>query len=184
MLSVRFRGLAHILLSVGLLLSVMQCVFAEKQAVEATVDPDVGKTVVEIIEARGHAVETHKATSDGYILTMYRLPKTYAESQSGSAAASNKPAVQLQHRLLGSSFTFVSNFRNQSLAYVLADAGYDGWLGNNRGTTWSNEHTTLTTDDDAYWAFSWEDMGLYDLPAMINYVLDTTGRSTMSYGGH
>ncbi|ETM45057.1 hypothetical protein L914_09785 [Phytophthora nicotianae] len=160
-------------------------VFAEDQVVEATVDPDVGKTVVEIIETRGYEVETHKVTtSDGYILTMYRLPKTYDESQSGSDAAANKPAVQMQHGLLDSSFTFVSNFRNQSLAYVLTDAGYDVSLGNNRGTTWSSEHTTLTTDDDVYWAFSWEDMGLYDLPAMVNYVLNTTGRSTLSYIGH
>ncbi|KAE9260686.1 hypothetical protein PF008_g33040, partial [Phytophthora fragariae] len=84
---------------------------------EATVDPDVGKTVVEIVQARGYAIETHQVTtSDRYVLTMYRLPKTYSETQSGSAAAANKPAVHLQHGLLDSSFTFVSNFRNQSLA--------------------------------------------------------------------
>ncbi|RLN48846.1 hypothetical protein BBJ28_00003123 [Nothophytophthora sp. Chile5] len=185
MLSTRSQVLAKMLLSLVLLLGVLSSVYAEDEVAEATVDVDVGKTVVEIIEARGYEVETHKVTtSDGYILTMYRLPKTYAESQSGATAASNKPAIQLQHGLLDSSFTFVSNFRNQSLAYVLADAGYDVWLGNNRGTTWSNEHETLTTDDDAYWSFSWEQMGLYDLPATINYVLDTTGRSTMSYVGH
>jgi pimeloyl-ACP methyl ester carboxylesterase len=158
---------------------------AEANAEEATVDPDVGKTVVEIIAARGYAVETHSVTtSDRYVLTMYRIPKTYAESQSGSTAASNKPAVILQHGLLDSSFTYVSNFRNQSLAYILADAGYDVWLGNNRGTTWSNKHLDYTTDDDEYWQFTWEDMGLYDIPAEINHVLDTTGRPTLSYVGH
>ncbi|EGZ17162.1 hypothetical protein PHYSODRAFT_331176 [Phytophthora sojae] len=185
MLTLRFRDLVHLLLGLGLLFIVLPSVIADEQVSEATVDPYVGKTVVEIIEARGYEVETHKVTtSDGYLLTMYRIPKTYAESQSGSDAAANKPAVHLQHGLLDSSFTFVSNFRNQSLAYVLADAGFDVWLGNNRGTTWSNEHTMLTTDDDAYWEFSWQEMGLYDLPAMINYVLDTTGRSTLSYIGH
>ncbi|EGZ17276.1 hypothetical protein PHYSODRAFT_331273 [Phytophthora sojae] len=120
----------------------------------APADPDTDKTVVEIVQARSYAIETHKVTtSDRYVLTMYRLPKTYAESQSGSAAAPNKPAVHLQHGLLDSSFTFISNFRNKSLAYVLADAGFD-------------------------------DMGLYDLPAFVNHILATTGRSTVSYVGH
>ncbi|KAE9006116.1 hypothetical protein PR001_g15281 [Phytophthora rubi] len=152
---------------------------------EATVDPDVGKTVVEIVQARGYAIETHQVTtSDRYVLTMYRLPKTYSETQSGSAAAANKPAVHLQHGLLDSSFTFVSNFRNQSLAYVLADAGFDVWLGNNRGTTWSRSHLDYSTDDAEFWDFTWEDMGLYDLPAFVNHILDITGRSTVSYVGH
>ncbi|EGZ17289.1 hypothetical protein PHYSODRAFT_502128 [Phytophthora sojae] len=158
---------------------------AETEVQEATVDPDVGKSVVEIVQARGYAIETHKVTtSDRYVLTMYRLPKTYAESQSGSAADPNKPAVHLQHGLLDSSFTFVSNFRNQSLAYVLADAGFDVWLGNNRGTTWSRSHLDYTTDDDEFWDFTWEDMGLYDLPAFVKHMLVTTGRSTVSYVGH
>ncbi|RLN60917.1 hypothetical protein BBJ29_008675 [Phytophthora kernoviae] len=155
------------------------------EVTEAAVDPDVGKTVVEIVKARGYAIETHQVTtSDRYVLTLYRLPKTYAESQSGAVAAANKPAVHLQHGLLDSSFTFVANFRNQSLAYVLADAGYDVWLGNNRGTTWSREHLDYTTDDDAFWDFTWEDMGIYDLPAFVNHILSTTGRSTVSYVGH
>ncbi|KAE8963706.1 hypothetical protein PF011_g28936, partial [Phytophthora fragariae] len=84
---------------------------------------------------------------------------------------------------LDSSFTFVSNFRNQSLAYVLADAGFDVWLGNNRGTTWSRSHLDYSTDDE-FWDFTWEDMGLYDLPAFANHILDITGRSTVSYVGH
>ncbi|EGZ17265.1 hypothetical protein PHYSODRAFT_253042 [Phytophthora sojae] len=130
----------------------------------APADPDTDKTVVEIVQARSYAIETHKVTtSDRYVLTMYRLPKTYAESQSGSAAAPNKPAVHLQHGLLDSSFTFISNFRNKSLAYVLADAGFDVWL---------------------VLGFHLEDMGLYDLPAFVNHILATTGRSTVSYVGH
>ncbi|RLN14227.1 hypothetical protein BBI17_009827, partial [Phytophthora kernoviae] len=116
---------------------------------------------------------------------MYRLPKTYAESQAGVESAINKPAVLLQHGLLDSSYTFVCNFRNQSLAYILADAGYDVWLGNNRGTTWSREHLDYSADKGKeFWDFSWEDMGKYDLPAEIEYVLNTTGRSTLSYVGH
>ncbi|ETP49729.1 hypothetical protein F442_04805 [Phytophthora nicotianae P10297] len=188
----RLQFLGALMLNLVLLLSVFTRALEEvhevalvEEAEQAVVDPDVGKSVVEIVQARGYAIETHQVTtSDRYVLTMYRLPKTYAESQSGAAAAANKPAVHLQHGLLDSSFTFVSNFRNQSLAYVLADAGFDVWLGNNRGTTWSRSHLDYTTDDDEFWDFTWEDMGLYDLPAFVNHILDTTGRSTVSYVGH
>lgn len=50
--------------------------------------------------------------------------------------------------------------------------------------TWSRTHLDFTTDDDEFWDFTWEDRGLYDLPAFVNHILDTTGRSTMSYVGH
>ncbi|GMF14386.1 unnamed protein product [Phytophthora lilii] len=194
MLRCRHQALGMLIMVVMLLGALIPPIGAESEGhevalvgetEEAAVDPDVGKTVVEIVQARGYAIETHQVTtSDRYVLTMYRLPKTYAESQSGATAAANKPAVHLQHGLLDSSFTFVSNFRNQSLAYVLADAGFDVWLGNNRGTTWSRTHLDYTTDDDEFWDFTWEDMGLYDLPAFVNHILDTTGRSTVSYVGH
>ncbi|KAG2788339.1 hypothetical protein JG687_00009407 [Phytophthora cactorum] len=185
----RLQVIGALFLNLVLLLSVLTSALEEVHEAalveEAAVDPDVGKTVVEIVQARGYAIETHQVTTaDRYVLTMYRLPKTYAESRSGATAAANKPAVHLQHGLLDSSFTFVSNFRNQSLAYVLADAGFDVWLGNNRGTTWSRSHLDYTTDDDKFWDFTWEDMGLYDLPAFLNHILDTTGRSTVSYVGH
>ncbi|KAG2513532.1 hypothetical protein BBO99_00008691 [Phytophthora kernoviae] len=152
---------------------------------EVDVDPDVGLDVTEIVEARGYTVETHKVTTaDRYVLTMHRLPETYDESQSNSDPAANKPVVLLQHGLVDSSFTFVCNFRNQSLAFMLADAGYDVWLANNRGNTWSREHLDYTDDDDEFWDFSWEDMGKYDLPAEIEYVLNTTEQLTLSFVGH
>ncbi|CEG44604.1 lipase, putative [Plasmopara halstedii] len=147
-------------------------------------DPDYGLNVMELITKRGYAVEEHKfSTADNYILTMYRLPKTHKETQENIPAASKKSAVYLVHGLLDSSFTFECNFRNQSLAFILADAGYDVWLDNN-GTTWSNEHTTYAIDSDEYWNFSWQEMALYDMPAMIQFVLNTTGQSTLSYVGH
>jgi lysosomal acid lipase/cholesteryl ester hydrolase len=42
---------------------------------------------------------------------------------------------------------------NDQTAYLLADAGYDVWLGNARGNTYSKRHVTLTTDDAEFWQF-------------------------------
>ncbi|ETI45986.1 Gastric triacylglycerol lipase [Phytophthora nicotianae] len=168
-----------------ILLATTSVVHSLDQVQEIELDPDVGKSTVALIEARGYVTETHNVTTaDGYILTMHRLPKSYGESQAGEDAAKGKPAVLIQHGLLDSSFSWVCNFRNQSLAFVLADAGYDVWLGNNRGNTYSTGHVKYTTADDAFWDFSWEDMGRFDLPAMLNYARETSGQKTVAYVGH
>ncbi|GAB9465923.1 Lipase [Globisporangium polare] len=164
--------------------SALNAVQEEDEGTSA-IDADAGLTVKQLVQKRGYAVEEHNVTTaDRYVLTMYRLPKSFDETQKNASAAPNKPAVYLIHGLLDSSYTFVLNYRTQSLAYILADAGYDVWLGNNRGTTWSRGHLDYTTKDDAFWDFTFEDMGKYDLPAMINYVLNTSKRPTLSYIGH
>jgi len=56
-------------------------------------------------------------------------------------------------------------------AFVLSRAGYDVWLGNNRGTRYCQEHVYYKNTDREFWQFSWEEMGVYDTPAFINYIL-------------
>lgn len=70
------------------------------------------------------------------------------------------------------------------LGYQLADAGYDVWLGNARGNTYSRNHTSLSPLFAKFWYFSWQEIGLYDLPAMIDYILYTTGQQQILYIGH
>ncbi|QDZ26026.1 lipase [Chloropicon primus] len=96
----------------------------------------------------------------------------------------DKKVVILQHGLLGSSFGWVVNLPHQSLAYLLADAGYDVWLPNSRGNTFSRNNTHYDPDSTEFWDYSWDDQAKYDLPAVYKYVLGVTGSEDLAYVGH
>ena len=58
-------------------------------------------------------------------------------------------------------------------------------MGNNRGNYYSHEHVKYTTKQKEFWEFDFEEMGIYDQPAQIDFVLKTTGLKKLSaYIGH
>jgi predicted alpha/beta hydrolase len=73
-----------------------------------------------------------------------------------------------------------------STAFAIAAKGYDVWLGNNRGNIYSYDHTYLDPhkNSDQFFDFSFYEMGKYDLPAQVDYVLKVTGQEKLSYIGH
>ena len=67
----------------------------------------------------------------------------------------------------------------------LADIGYDVWMGNSRGTEFSQGHQTLSaTRHEKYWDFTYDDMGTYDIPAMFNEIKTQTGEDKIFYIGY
>ncbi|XP_046748745.1 lipase 3-like [Diprion similis] len=141
----------------------------------------VDATVHGLISHHGYAVERHYVrTEDGYILQMHRIPAIRTTPRSTS-----RGVVFLMHGLCGSSAAYVLLGPGKALAYVLADDGHDVWMGNARGNTYSKNHTTITDfNSKIFWNFEWHEIGIYDLPAMIDYVLENTGRDKVSFVGH
>lgn len=139
-------------------------------------DPNTELDSLKLIKKAGYPAEAHIVlTEDGYLLEMHRIP--------GKPGA---PTVYLQHGLIGTSADWIINAaqgKENSLVFLLADAGYDVWLGNIRGNTYSRGHVSLSTNDIAYWNFSWHELGVYDLPAMINYIVNMTGSPLKAYIG-
>ncbi|KYQ89483.1 carboxylic ester hydrolase [Tieghemostelium lacteum] len=140
----------------------------------------------QIIKDFGYPCEIHSVmTKDGYKLTLFRIPDShYYKLRKSVSDVPKKQPILLQHGLLGSSITWVINNKDQSLAYILADHGYDVWLMNSRGNCYSCEHDTLNSESKEYWDFTFEDMAKYDLPAAVDYIINVTGFPTVSYVGY
>ncbi|XP_028035446.1 lipase 3-like [Bombyx mandarina] len=119
----------------------------------------------QLIAFHGYKVELHTLmTSDGYLLTVHRLSLT------GHIQTESKVVI-LHHGMLGSSDDFILLGKSRSLPYMLSEAGYDVWLANARGNKYSKMHSAKPADAPDFWDFSFHEIGLYDLSALINYVL-------------
>ncbi|XP_033644258.1 gastric triacylglycerol lipase-like [Asterias rubens] len=143
-------------------------------------DQDVKYNVSGLIASHGYPVEEHEVhTVDGFILTLHRIPHGLKNASKGP-----KEVVFLQHGLLAAASNWITNKPSQSLGYILADAGFDVWMGNSRGNTYSLKHETLKPDQQKFWEWTWDEMAKYDLPASLNFVLNATGQKQLNYIGH
>lgn len=125
-----------------------------------------------LVESDGYPVEEHTVeTTDGYILTLFRIPKP------------GKSPVFLQHGMHELSTDWFYGGKKNSLAYKLWNAGYDVWLGNARSSYYS-KHRTYSNIQKEYWDFSFHEIGVYDSPAMIQYILGKTEFPSLHYVGY
>ncbi|XP_015789096.1 lipase 3-like [Tetranychus urticae] len=156
-----------------------------------------GLTCGQLIVSRGFKYERHFVTTeDGYILQLYRIINPYAQAARGRNL---KPIL-----VLHGGFTSCSSFMingpgghikewvngkpphdtSKSLAFALANGEFDVWLGNVRGTRYSN-HTRLDPyKDHEFWNYTFVEMGKYDVTAMVDYIIDETGFERIFYIGY
>ncbi|WJX38825.1 hypothetical protein P8452_26445 [Trifolium repens] len=147
----------------------------EISASSLIINDGICKTMVEI---QGYTCEEHKVTTeDGYILSLQRMPTRL------SGKKADKPPVLIQHGIFFDGIVWLLNSPEESLGFILADSGFDVWLVNNRGTKYSTMHTSLSSNDKAYWDWSWDELASYDLPASVQYVYNHTGQK-IYYVGH
>jgi hypothetical protein len=74
----------------------------------------------ELVSKKGYPLETYEAvTEDGYILTVHRIPHGVQRN----TEKGNKPVVYLQHGITLASNSFAILNANESMAFILADAG-------------------------------------------------------------
>ncbi|PRP79214.1 lysosomal acid lipase/cholesteryl ester hydrolase-like [Planoprotostelium fungivorum] len=139
--------------------------------------------VTDVLTNEGYPHEVHRPVApDGYVLTLIRI--TGGKTQAGQATGS-KPVVYLQHGLLDDCATWVVNPTHESLGFILADLGYEVWLGNVRGNSYSSVNLNYTTDDSEYWEHAdFDYMISQDLPTMLGEALRVSGQANLSYVGH
>ncbi|XP_018367537.1 PREDICTED: lipase 3-like isoform X2 [Trachymyrmex cornetzi] len=134
-----------------------------------------------MVEQHDYPAEEHNVTTeDGYNLIIHRIP--------GSPLLDNnkgkKEIVFIQHGMLGSSDIWILHGPGKDLAFLLADQGYDVWLGNMRGNSYCRSHINMTIYDPKFWQYSFHEVGTKDLPAMFNYIFNYTDQKDLYYIGH
>ena len=107
-----------------------------------------------LMQRDGFTWTDHKVTTaDHYILTLFRLT---GKINSGPFNP-DKPPVMIAHGLSADASKWIGGLDFNGLYpfhYQLAEAGFDVWLFNTRGTWYSMEHEELDAKEDSeYWEF-------------------------------
>lgn len=197
------------LITIPILVLVISTIIVAKIAFKLTqVKSDENRSVEEIVISRGFRFEDHEVrTADGYLLHMFRVMNPHVADRSRI----RKPVLLMHgvgtHALLfllndehGSDYKRLidpsdplyrfkkkegktEDSSEDALGFDLAARGYDVWLGNQRGNRFSTKHAYLhpVRDGAKYWNFSFDEIAMFDLPAMIDHILKETGQEKLSY---
>ncbi|KIZ02804.1 lipase, family member K [Monoraphidium neglectum] len=129
----------------------------------------------------GYPLESYPVeTADGAVLRIYRIPYGVRNA----SRPGPRPAVLLHHGITLASSCFVVLDPESSMAFYLADAGFDVWMANTRGNTYSRGNRHYTQLEHGFWEFSMDELALLDLPSQIDFVLKTSGQKSLGFIGH
>ncbi|ESW15041.1 hypothetical protein PHAVU_007G039100 [Phaseolus vulgaris] len=119
-------------------------------------------------------------TQDGFLLGLQRVssPSSLRLRNRGERG----PPVLLLHGLFMAGDAWFLNTPDQSLGFILADHGFDVWVGNVRGTRWSHGHISLSEKNKQFWDWSWQELALYDVAEMINFINSVTNSKIFVVG--
>lgn len=115
-------------------------------------------------------------TEDGWHLTLFRITGPKGVISAETEEHKEKSPILL-HRLSA------IDKLNSGLGPLLADRGYEVWIGASRGQLYSNKH-----DRDGEWSleerwdFSFAEMGYYDMPAMLKKIYEVRGMKAVVMG--
>jgi pimeloyl-ACP methyl ester carboxylesterase len=110
-------------------------------------------------------------TADGWTLSLFHVPPAGAD-------AGGQPVV-LVHGTAVNRFSWM--YDEASLASVLSSRGFDVWIPELRGARSSTPPSTATWDAGAWTV---DDLAAQDVPAILDAVLQATGRSQVLWVGH
>ncbi|XP_016175522.1 triacylglycerol lipase 1 isoform X2 [Arachis ipaensis] len=120
-------------------------------------------------------------TKDGFLLGLQRVSSSSSSLRFGHAGERGPP-VLLLHGLFMAGDAWFLNTPEQSLGFILADQGFDVWVGNVRGTRWSHGHRSYSVKNKKFWDWSWQELALYDMAEMINYIYSVTNSKLFIVG--
>ena len=115
-------------------------------------------------------------TSDGYILTLFGVSNKIKFD-------SSLHPIYIQHGLGGSPAEYLNNSEGRSVALLLADKGYQVFLGASRGNYFSDRHESKQNDSKEFWDFSYDDLK-YDIEAFLLTIKELTKKEKIHYIGH
>ncbi|MBW0463801.1 hypothetical protein O181_003516 [Austropuccinia psidii MF-1] len=127
-------------------------------------------------------VEQIVETLDGYKLLVWKVIMKNRPELNLKGGKGGYP-VLIQHGLFQSAGSFITS-EERSLAFWLVEhGGYQVYLGNNRGI-FNMGHRKLKRDDPRFWDYNIKELALYDLPALVDHVLQDTGHRQLAFIGH
>ena len=135
----------------------------------------------QLVEAAGFGYQEHHVTTDdGYVLMVVQIKNKQVQ------AGAHPPAVFFQHGLMDTSHSWISQSADKASVFRMAAAGYNVFLGNNRGNSFSNTNTHLDSKKDAekFYNFSFAELGIHDVPAQLDKVRAISHMDKVTYVGH